>query len=68
MTESIRKRTSLAESGDPMSEINVMRRLNFLRESSVRGIVFVPERWVKADPAMAKAVQELDWLKIAKPQ
>ena len=63
-----KKRTSLTEIGDPLSELNCMRRLNFLRESTVGGVVYIPESWVKTDPAMAKAVQELDWLKIAKPR
>ena len=62
------KRTSLATIGtDPMSEENVRKRLQFLRESAGRGIVKVPVRWLKNDPALAQAVQELDWLQTEAP-
>ena len=52
----------LASTGDP--EQDARNRLQFLRESSSGGVVYVPESWVTKDPAMAQAVQELDWLRI----
>ena len=52
----------LASTGDP--EQDARNRLQFLRESSSGGTVYIPESWVEADPAMAQAVKELDWLKI----
>ena len=65
----MRTRTTLGSIGNPMSDLNVQRRLRFLRESEIShdGIVFIPESWVKNDPALQTAVQELDWLQIEKP-
>ena len=50
--------------GDPQSELNVQRRLNFLRSRPGRGVVYVPKSWVDRDLAMKKAVEELDWLRV----
>ena len=50
---------------DPMSEENVQRRLRFLREGAGRGTVFIPKSWAEADPALAQAVEELDWIRVA---
>ena len=58
------RKASLSSIGDPNSEINVQRRLNFLRQVTPGGTVFVPKRWVDDDPAFAQAVLELDWLQI----
>jgi hypothetical protein len=52
--------------GDPQSELNVQRRLNFLRSGCARGVVYVPKSWVDQDLAMKKAVEELDWLRVEK--
>lgn len=52
---------------DEDSEVNIARRLQFLRESSTGGTVFIPESWVKEDPAFQQAVEELDWLRVEKP-
>ena len=61
-----KKPTILHEFGDPMSELNVQRRLQWLRErTGGDGIVFVPKDVVEADPAMKKAVEELDWMRLA---
>lgn len=58
----------LGAKGDPHSKLNSQRRLQFLREQSPSGVVFIPESWVKADPALERAARELDWLQIETPQ
>ena len=63
----MKRRTSLASVGDPFSEINIQKRLNFLRESSSGGTVYVPKSWIEKDPALQRAVQELDWLRVEEP-
>ena len=57
-------RGKLFTHGDPQSELNVQRRLNFLRSRPGRGVVYVPKSWVDRDLAMKKAVEELDWLRV----
>jgi hypothetical protein len=57
-----RKRTTLLAHGDEMSELNIQRRLQWLRECNPRGIVYVSDEDIKEDPALQIAVQELDWL------
>ena len=57
-------RVKLFTHGDPQSELNVQRRLNFLRSRPGRGVVYVPNSWVDRDLAMKKAVEELDWLRV----
>ncbi len=63
---------SLQSIGNPMSELNIQRRIEFLRtrdkESDSDGVSYVPESWVKADPALQWGVENLDWLKIEKPR
>jgi len=59
---SVCKTPLLASTGDP--EQDAKNRLEFLRKSSSGGTVFIPESWIKTDPAMAQAVKELDWLKV----
>lgn len=61
MTDPVCRRPFRALTGDP--EQDARDRLRFLRESSTGGVVYVPEAWVKADPALRQAVNELDWLK-----
>lgn len=51
--------------GDSQSELNVQRRLNFLRSVDRTGVVFIPKSWVEQDLAMERAVAELDWLQVA---
>lgn len=55
-----------ASHGDPLSELNVQRRLQLLRDSQSAGdgVVYLPESLVTADPALERAVAELDWLRI----
>ena len=60
-----KKPTILRSFGDPNSELNVQRRLQWLRERSGSGVVFIPKYPVDQDPAMKKAVEELDWLRLA---
>ena len=55
----------LASTGNP--EQDARNRLQFLRESTSVGVVYIPQSWVTKDPAMAQAVQELDWLRVEKP-
>ena len=62
------KNPTLGSFGDPLSELNVQRRLRFLRGCPGRGTVFIPKSWVERDPALAQAVKELDWLRIEEPQ
>ena len=57
-----RKPTILGSFGDPNSELNVQRRLQWLREVSGGGPIFISRSHVDRDPAMKKAVEELDWL------
>ena len=57
-------RSKLFTHGDPQSELNVQRRLNFLRSRPGRGVVYVPKSWVDRDLAMKKGVEELDWLRV----
>jgi len=60
-----RKPTILRSFGDPNSELNIQRRLQWLRErTGSDGIVFIPKYLVDQDPAMKKAVEELDWLQL----
>ena len=58
------ERVKLFTHGDPQSELNVQRRLNFLRSRPGRGVVYVPKSWVDQDLAMKKGVEELDWLRV----
>ena len=62
------KNPTLGSFGDPLSELNVQRRLRFLRSSRCTGTVSIPKSWVDDDPAFARAVKELDWLRIEEPQ
>lgn len=54
---------------DPNCEFRVQRRLRFYRNIRPNGgVVFIPKSWVAKDPALAQAVQELDWLQIEEPR
>jgi hypothetical protein len=48
----MRKPTMLVGLGDEMCELNIQRRLQWLRELNPRGFITVSEEMVKADPAM----------------
>mgnify|MGYP000465751879 CR=1 FL=1 len=58
------ERGKLFTVGDPQSELNVQRRINFLRSRPGRGVVYVPKSWVDRDLALKKAVGDLDWLQV----
>jgi len=60
--------TKLGSIGDPMSELNIQRRFRFFAESDARGIIKVSEESFKADPAVRKAVRELDHVQLRKPR
>jgi len=51
--------------GDPLSELNVQRRLKIMREMSEHGPcgkVVIMQFLVDRDPALQRAVEEFDWL------
>ena len=55
--------------GDPMSELNIRRRFRYISElKPPSGILRLNGEWVKDDPALQKAVRELDWVTVRKPQ
>ena len=56
--------TNLGFIGDPMSEINIQRRLQWLRERDPGKFVYFSEELVNKDPALQRALLELDWLKV----
>jgi hypothetical protein len=62
----MKKRPLLESTGDP--EQDARNRLEFLRKYSGSGVVYIPPSWVTKDPAMAQAVEELDWLQIETPR
>ena len=66
----VRKRspTSLGSIGDPMSELNIQRRLQYLRERNPAGIIRYPKEWVDEDPALQRAIAELDYVQLSKHQ
>ena len=63
-----RPRTSLGSIGDPMSELNIQRRLQWWRECDPSGIVYVSEESVANDPALQRAMKELPWLQLEQPR
>jgi hypothetical protein len=64
----MRKPTSLGSIGDPLSELNIQRRLQWWRERSPYGTVYVTEESVANDPALQKAILELPWLQLERPR
>jgi hypothetical protein len=58
--------TKLGGIGDPMSELNIQRRLQWWRECDPAGFITVSEEDIKADPALQRAVLELPFLRIKK--
>ena len=62
----MRKRTSLCGLGDPMSELNIQRRLQWYRELTPSGIIKVTQEMYDSDPATRRAVQELPFVQIRK--
>jgi hypothetical protein len=60
--------TKLGGIGDPMSELNILRRLNWWRECDPAGFITVSQDMVNEDPALQRAVLELPFLRIEKHQ
>lgn len=57
--------TKWNDHGDPLSELNIQRRLKIMREMNAhgpRGKVVIMQCLVDRDPAMQRAVEEFDWL------
>ncbi len=57
--------TKWNDHGDPLSELNIQRRLKIMREMNEhgpRGKVVIMQCLVDRDPAMQRAVEEFDWL------
>jgi hypothetical protein len=52
--------------GDPMSELNIQRRLNWWRERDPAGIIKVSQESVDADPALQRAILELPYVQLRK--
>ena len=63
-----KRRTSLASYGDPQSELEIRRRVQFLRESHEQsGMRFVIDPlWQSEDPGLAEFARKagLDWLHV----
>ncbi len=60
--------TKLCGIGDPMSELNIQRRLQWWRERRPSGIIKVHQSDVDLDPALQQAVRELPYVQIRKPR
>ena len=60
--------TRLGSIGDPMSELNIQRRLQWWRERRPAGIIRVPQEWVDKDPALQRALEELDYVQLERPR
>ena len=55
--------TMLVTIGDPMSESNIQRRLQWLRERVTDHDVHFSQAEIDRDPALQQALLELPWLK-----
>ena len=62
-----RPRTNLCGIGDPMSELNIQRRLQWYRELNPAGIFRVNQEHVDQDPALQRAILELPYIQLRKP-
>ena len=60
--------TNLGSIGDPMSELNIQRRLQWLRECDPPGIIRVSQDMVNEDPALQRAILELDYVQLERPR
>jgi hypothetical protein len=64
----VARKTKLGGIGDPMSELNIQRRLNWWRERERErepaGIIYVSQDMVNKDPALQRALAELDYVQI----
>ncbi len=66
----VRKRTpaSLCGIGDPMSELNIQRRLQWWHECNPAGIIRVSQEMANKDPAVRRALEELDYVQLERPR
>ena len=56
------RKTNLGSIGDPMSELNIQRRLQWMRE--LDRILYVTEEMANKDPAVRRAIEELDHVRL----
>ena len=59
--------TKLGSIGDPMSELNIQRRLQWWRERDPPKPIRVSQEMVDADPALQRAMAELDYIQLERP-
>jgi len=64
----MRTRTTLGSIGNPMSELNIQRRLQWWRERDPTVVIKVSQESVDADPALQRAILELPYVQIRKPR
>ena len=62
------RKTNLGSIGDPMSELNIQRRLQWWRECAPAGIIRVSQEMVNRDPALQRAILELDYVQLERPR
>ena len=62
-----RRKTNIGSTGDPMCEMNIQRRFQYLSECNPRGLLTFTEEQIKADPALQRAVLELPFVRLRKP-
>ena len=60
--------TGLGSIGDPMSELNIQRRLQWWRERNPAGIIRVSQEMADKDPAVRRALLELDYVQLEQPR
>ena len=58
--------TKLGSVGDPMSELNIQRRFNWMRE--LGHVLYVFQDMVNKDPAVRRALEELDYVQLERPR
>ena len=64
----MRKPAGLGHIGDPMSELNIQRRLQWWRERDPVNPIRVSQKMVDEDPALQRAILELDFVQLEQPQ
>ena len=58
--------TKLCGLGDDMSELNIQRRFQWLREQNM--VIKFNQEDVNADPALQRAILELPYIQLRKPR
>ena len=64
----MRKPACLGHIGDPMSELNIQRRLQWWRECDPPKPIRVSQEMVDRDPALQRAMAELDYIQLERPR